>query len=67
MFQSRMDTKVLMLMLSYWGAASCVIAFESARQEGLVFESCAFGSTIQAWPAAVLEGDLPLQRGEDHG
>ena len=22
-----------MLMLSYWGAASCVIAFESARQE----------------------------------
>lgn len=25
--------QVLMLMLSYWGAASCVIAFESARQE----------------------------------
>lgn len=25
--------EVVMLMLSYWGAASCVIAFESARQE----------------------------------
>ena len=40
----RCQLQVLMLMLSYWGAASCVIAFESARQDprrkNRIYDTC---------------------------
>jgi len=63
---------VLMLMLSYWGAASCVIAFESARQEiypykeerivveGLCKYTCMMGGGCGAIPVLVLMADASM-------
>ncbi|CAK9038523.1 unnamed protein product [Durusdinium trenchii] len=63
---------VLMLMLSYWGAASCVIAFESARQEiypykeerimveGLCKYTCMMGGGFGAIPVLVLMADASM-------
>lgn len=63
---------VVMLMLSYWGAASCVIAFESARQEiypykeerivveGLCKYTCMMGGGCGAIPVLVLMADASM-------
>ncbi|CAJ1371731.1 unnamed protein product [Effrenium voratum] len=64
--------QVATLMLAYWGAASCVIAFESARQEiypykeerivveGLCKYTCMMGGGCGAIPVLVLLADASM-------